>query len=372
VAPTADLSITKSASPNPLQSGAGATYTLTVHNDGPQAATSTVITDVLPEAFTPSELLPPGCTYTAEDRTLSCALGTVASGIDETITVNGTLPASAAGTIITNSALVTSATGDPDPLDNATSHTATVAPAADLQLTKFADNAAPTAGGNVTFGLDLINNGPTDAQDVAVTDTLPAGVTFVSASPGCTASGQTVTCTQESLAAGVSAAFQIIARLAVGTAGAELTNAAQASTSTPDPIDSNDRDVTTVIPVAPPTTVQPMPPPPAAAPPQPGVDVVTRCRSRRRFAIRIREHGGQRLVRSAQVRVNGRRVAVMRRRSDDRLVAVVDLRGLPRGTYHVRIVARLRNGGRAQWVRSYRTCNRKLPPSNRLGHPRAL
>jgi hypothetical protein len=28
--------------------------------------------------------------------------------------------------------------------------------------------------------------------------------------------------------------------------------------------------------------------------------------------------------------------------------------------------------GRAQWVRSYRTCNRKLPPSNRLGHPRAL
>ena len=64
----------------------------------------------------------------------------------------------------------------------------------------------------------------------------------------------------------------------------------------------------------------------------------------------------------ATVRVNGRRVATLRRRGDRRLVAVVDLRGLPRGTYRVEIVARLRNGRRARWVRSYRTCMGVLPP----------
>ena len=87
--------------------------------------------------------------------------------------------------------------------------------------------------------------------------------------------------------------------------------------------------------------------------------------------IRIREHRA-RLIRSAEVRIAGRRVAIMRRRSDHRLVAVIDLRGQPRGTYKVVITARLRDGRRLRWVRSYRTCAQKLPPSNRLDDPRAL
>ena len=90
-----------------------------------------------------------------------------------------------------------------------------------------------------------------------------------------------------------------------------------------------------------------------------------------RFTIRIRERRARR-VRSAEVRVAGRRVTVTRRSSDHRLTAVVDLRGLPPGTYRVEITARLRNGRRAHWVRSYRTCTAALPPSNRLGDPGAL
>jgi hypothetical protein len=70
--------------------------------------------------------------------------------------------------------------------------------------------------------------------------------------------------------------------------------------------------------------------------------------------------------------VRGRRVTVLRRRTDHRLVAVVDLRGLPKATYRVVIKARLRNGHRARWVRSYRTCIESLPPSNHLDDARAL
>jgi CSLREA domain-containing protein len=130
-----------------------------------------------------------------------------------------------------------------------------------------------------------------------------------------------------------------------------------------------------VIPPAPPPPTPPTPAPPVVQTPRvipaPPIVVTTRCASRRRFTIRLRERHS-RLIRSATVLVRGRRVAVARRRSDNRLVAVVDLRRLPKGTYRVVLKARLRNGRRARWVRSYRTCIRALPPSNDLGNPRAL
>jgi hypothetical protein len=72
------------------------------------------------------------------------------------------------------------------------------------------------------------------------------------------------------------------------------------------------------------------------------------------------------------VHVDGRRIDVERRRSDHRLVIIVDLRGRRRGTYHVEIIAHLRNGRRERWARAYRTCTTTLPPSNRLGDPHAL
>ena len=261
---SADLSLAKSAAPSPLQSGAGASFTLTVSNAGPQAAASTVTSDRLPDAFTPSAPLPAGCTYAVAppgDGVLSCNLGVVAAGATEDITVNGTLAASAAGTLLSNSALVSSATADPDPLNNTSTISAPVAPAADLELTKFADNASPAAGGTVTFSLALINRGPTQADDVRVTDTLPAGLTFVSASPGCAAAGQAVTCAQASLAAGADVLFQVTAQVGESTAGQGLTNlaTAAASNSTPDPIAANNTDVTTITPV--PAAIPPVGPP---------------------------------------------------------------------------------------------------------------
>ena len=78
-----------------------------------------------------------------------------------------------------------------------------------------------------------------------------------------------------------------------------------------------------------------------------------RCRSRRRFRIRLREPRRGRLV-SARVFVNGKRVNVVRARR--RLVATVDLRGLPDGRYRVRIVAVTSTGRRVVRIRRYRTC----------------
>jgi YVTN family beta-propeller protein len=109
----------------------------------------------------------------------------------------------------------------------------------------------------------------------------------------------------------------------------------------------------------------------STATPPPPVAVAAACVSRRGFTIRIRERDGA-AIRSAVVRVDGRRVRLERRRADHRLVAVVDLRGRPRGTYRVEIVVHRRDGTQQRWTRAYRTCAAQLSSSNRLGDERAL
>jgi len=77
-----------------------------------------------------------------------------------------------------------------------------------------------------------------------------------------------------------------------------------------------------------------------------------RCVSRRRFRIRLRETRGVR-YRRVVVTVNGRRVATRRGR---RVTAPVDLRGLPRGRFTVRISVTTVTGRTIRGSRRYRTC----------------
>jgi beta-glucosidase len=81
------------------------------------------------------------------------------------------------------------------------------------------------------------------------------------------------------------------------------------------------------------------------------------CASRRDFAIHL-PHG----LRSATIYVNGHRVRVLTGR---RLRSRVDLRGLPRGRFTVRIVARTRAGRKVVSSRRYRTCTRRRPRGKR-------
>jgi hypothetical protein len=85
-----------------------------------------------------------------------------------------------------------------------------------------------------------------------------------------------------------------------------------------------------------------------------------RCVSRRHFRIRIRRQRNRVTLISAAVAVNGRRVAVRR---GGRLTAPVDLRGLPKGRFTVRISALTDDGRAIVGTRRYRTCTPKRPPN---------
>ena len=112
-------------------------------------------------------------------------------------------------------------------------------------------------------------------------------------------------------------------------------------------------------------------PPPAAAPPPPPVRpppvalaklpaltaVATlpstrRCVSRRRFRIRLRQPSGARIA-SATVELNRKRVATRR---GTRITAPIDLRGLPKGRFTVKITIVLADGRKVTGSRRYRTC----------------
>jgi hypothetical protein len=86
-----------------------------------------------------------------------------------------------------------------------------------------------------------------------------------------------------------------------------------------------------------------------------GLPPSKRCLSRRRFTIRLRAPRGQRL-RSARVRVGGKRARVFRR--GGRLRAIIDLRGRPAGKVRVRVRALTTRGRRVTETRTYRTCTR--------------
>ena len=104
---------------------------------------------------------------------------------------------------------------------------------------------------------------------------------------------------------------------------------------------------------------------PAAAPPptasQPAAAVLgaqrKSCVSRRNFSIRVRRPGGRK-IRKAVVSVNGKRVKVVR---GARLRSRVNLRGLPKGRFTVRIVVTTVDGKRFTGTRRYRTCVKRRP-----------
>lgn len=66
-----------------------------------------------------------------------------------------------------------------------------------------------TSGTQSTYSITVANGGPLAATNVRLIDTLPAGATFVSASPGCSFASGTVTCATAALAANSSQTFTI-------------------------------------------------------------------------------------------------------------------------------------------------------------------
>lgn len=173
----ADLAIVKLGSPEQVTSGDLLTYTVVVANAGPSDAKDVTLRDDVPAGLLNAEFsTDDGSTWAA--WTSPHDIGTLISGAAVTMLIRGTVSASATGSIV-NTAIVDSTTTDPDPTDNTSTETTPVDTSADLAITKMGDTNPVLAGDVLTYTIQAVNNGPSDALNVRIADNVPANLTGV-------------------------------------------------------------------------------------------------------------------------------------------------------------------------------------------------
>ena len=121
--PTADLSVAKSDSPDPVSKGAPLTYSIVVTNHGPGSAASVQLTDPLPAnvQFVSAASTAGSCTQTGS--MVACNLGDLNNG--STVTVTIIVTPKKVGTL-TNTVQVNSISSDPNSANNTDTEATTV------------------------------------------------------------------------------------------------------------------------------------------------------------------------------------------------------------------------------------------------------
>jgi uncharacterized repeat protein (TIGR01451 family) len=120
----ADLSVTKSASADPVAVRSILTYTLTATNSGPQQATGVTLTDTLPVGVALISVTTNSGHCSVAAGTVTCSLGSLANGASAIVTIRVTTPVSP-GPIV-NEASIAAQQTDPDPANNSVSLTTSV------------------------------------------------------------------------------------------------------------------------------------------------------------------------------------------------------------------------------------------------------
>ncbi len=144
---SANLQVTQLATPNPAIVGQPLNYLVSVRNLGGGPAQSVVLTDTFPTGATPVEIVSSQGSFTATSTQITATLGTLEPGAEATLhfTITPATPGTA-----TNSAQVSSATGDPDTTNNLSTSDVTVTAATTLALRRVGLGARDLAYDPVT------------------------------------------------------------------------------------------------------------------------------------------------------------------------------------------------------------------------------
>ncbi len=192
---SADLAIAVNGTPNPVTEEDNITYTITVTNKGPAAATGVVVSDVLDANATFVSATPVPATNS--DNALIFALGTIQSGAQARVTLVAQVgpPANPQQPQISNTAIVHSDLSDPVLTNNTGATVNTVHQRfVDLKIDAASLPNPVAQGRDFTYKLTVTNLGPDSATGIVVNATLPTQVQLLSSTPApATQSGQILT-----------------------------------------------------------------------------------------------------------------------------------------------------------------------------------
>ncbi|MEV0191127.1 hypothetical protein AB0I39_21615 [Kitasatospora purpeofusca] len=221
VEPRASLSVSKALLTDPVVPGETIVWRISVTNNGPSLARDVVVSDRIPEGVVGASLSPDAtqaaCPVTG--GTAVCPPVEIPVGGTVTYTLSGTLAQDATVTP-TNTVTVT---GGPDPATP--THTAVASPTAGpepqakLTVSKVLVTDPVVPGRTVQWRVTVVNNGPSRARNVVITDRVPDGVSgasMVSDEDGtaCPVASGTATCPAIDLEVGETASYTLSGTLA--------------------------------------------------------------------------------------------------------------------------------------------------------------
>ena len=255
----ADLAVSLTPSSATVIPSTNYSYTAVVTNNGPSTAAAPSVAIGIPantvyQSITASA----GWTCAVAGATATCTDGSalVAAGTGTfTLTVNPNAGL-ALGTILSNSATVTSASTDSNSANNTAAATVTVA-FPDLALTQTAAPLVVASGSTITYTETVTNAGNASASDVVLYQQTPLNTTFTSATaplgwtcvkPAVGGTGQIVCTDGAAMGAAATANFTIVVTvLPAATAGTTIVNSADVTSSTFDGNGANNTTTTTVL-----------------------------------------------------------------------------------------------------------------------------
>ena len=186
----ADVTVTKTSSPNPVRAGQDLTYVIAARNisNGLSSAGAVTITDTLPPnlTFVSATSVQGTCgtkpaanslTGASSNNLVICNLGNIANGAQRTVTVIVRPTLTLVDQALANNVNVTTTTTETNASNNsALNETPVLPPQLDLLVNKT-DSADPvTLGEDTVYTITVTNNGPSAAENVAVTDTMPGSI----------------------------------------------------------------------------------------------------------------------------------------------------------------------------------------------------
>jgi uncharacterized repeat protein (TIGR01451 family) len=245
VAGDADISIDLTDSPDPVLQGEQFVLAAEISNLGPLSATD-VTFDLGLAPFYEFVSSSGSAACTVGTNAVHCVIASLPVGSRETIEI--TVVAPQAG-VFEATGIVDAEENDPDLENNGDPEVTTVLAAADLamSLTELSDPVP--VGTNITWLVNVTNNGPSQATNVVLVDTLPASVVFVATNmPGiCSETGGVVTCQIGSLGVGFS--FPVIEIVGTPMAGGTLVNVASVNGTETDsqPLNDTGEEITVAV-----------------------------------------------------------------------------------------------------------------------------
>jgi len=252
---TADLVLVQTVSDSTPNLGESVTLTVTVNNQGPDAATGVTVRNLLPPELSLVSATPSRGTYNA--ATGIWTIGEIANG--QGVTLQLIVTPIASGDIVSTAEVATADQFDPNstpgnnvPGENDQASVTITPQLIDLSLDLQISNALPNVNQTVTYQLILNNAGPSTATGVQVGSQLPPIVRIISTTP---TSGNfnaaTGIWTVGSVGPGAAARLTIIAQViepGSGVATAEVIAADQPDIdSTPNNQDPTEDDFASVV-----------------------------------------------------------------------------------------------------------------------------